>query len=236
MAQGYAGVPAGPLSAYLGVREGNRQAGLEELQGATQIQGMLARAQAQQKQAAYQQEIAQADTPEKQAQVALKYGGPEGAMRHLDRQTQIAANKEAIRGRLQLQEQMNDFRHQDTMRRAANDTERIAETARRNREKADFDRQMLELRGELGREGLDIKRAAAEQAKKNSLDKNVQQLGTALERANLPQSHSVLSGVEQALEKTPGLAEYISGAKSFISSISLAMLSINFLHHIKCRM
>ena len=114
---------------------------------------------------------------------------------------------------------MNEFRHQDTMRRATNDTERIAETARRNREKADFDRQMLELRGELGREGLDIKRAAAEQTKQRALDQNVQQLGTALERANLPQSHSVLSEVEKTLEKTPDLADYISGPKSALPDL-----------------
>ena len=44
MARGtsYAGVPPGPLSAYLGVREGNRQASLQELQAALQTQAQLA--------------------------------------------------------------------------------------------------------------------------------------------------------------------------------------------------
>jgi hypothetical protein len=43
--QGFAGVPPGPLSAYLGAEELNRQAGMGELQGAVQVQGMLAKQQ-----------------------------------------------------------------------------------------------------------------------------------------------------------------------------------------------
>ena len=42
MAQGYQGVPAGPLSAWLSVREGNRQASLQELQAALQAQAQMA--------------------------------------------------------------------------------------------------------------------------------------------------------------------------------------------------
>ena len=129
----YGGVPAGPLSAYLGVREGNRQAGLQEIEGATQIQGMLARAQAQQKQKAYEQEIAQAKTPEQQAQVALKYGGPEGAIKHLDRQAQLAGTLELGKGRLQQQanqlemqnqfktSQINAIKDEDERRKAADE-------------------------------------------------------------------------------------------------------------------
>lgn len=118
MARGssYAGVPPGPLSAYLGVREGNRRAGLEELQGAVGMQGLLSKMQAQQKQQAYEAEIAQAETPEEQSKVALKYGGPEGVIKHLDRQAQLAGTLELGRGRLQQQanqlEMTNQFNQQ----------------------------------------------------------------------------------------------------------------------------
>mgnify|MGYP001559678989 CR=1 FL=1 len=56
MAQSYGGVPRGPLSAYLSVRDANQQADLRTLQGGGQIQGMLAGAQQQQEQ---QQELQQ---------------------------------------------------------------------------------------------------------------------------------------------------------------------------------
>ena len=112
MAQGYAGLPPGPLSAYLGVEAAGREQEFKELQGATQIQGMLARAQAQQKKAAYEQEIAQANTPEKQAQVALKYGGPEGVIKHLDRQAQLAGTLELGKGRLQQQANQLEMQNQ----------------------------------------------------------------------------------------------------------------------------
>jgi hypothetical protein len=219
MAEGFMGVPRGPLSAYLGAEELNRQAGMGELQGAVQVQGMLAKMQAQQKAQAYEQAITQAKTPEERERVVLQFGGPEGAMRHLDRQATDRTNKEATLGRLHLQEQMNQFQHEDRMRRAANDTERLAETARRNREKADSDKTLNELRAELGRGNLEIRQNAEQQTRQRALDQNVQQLGTALERANLPTSHSVLSEVEKALETTPTLADYISGPKSAVPDL-----------------
>ena len=86
MAQGYAGIPSGPLSAYLGVREANREAGLQELQGATQVQGMLARAQAQQRMQKFQAEMASARTPDEQIAIATKYGAPADVIQHISGQ------------------------------------------------------------------------------------------------------------------------------------------------------
>ena len=77
MAQGYAGVPPGPLSAYLGVEAAGREQEFRELQGATQIQGMLARAQAQQELQQIKATVAQAGgDPAKASEALLKLGTP----------------------------------------------------------------------------------------------------------------------------------------------------------------
>lgn len=107
MAQGLYGVPQGPLSAYLGTEELNRKAGVDELQGALAIKGMLARAQAQQREAQF-------DPLKKQfmeAQIADLAAKPE------DRKLQLAATREmsALRlqqaaNQLQMQNQFNQSR------------------------------------------------------------------------------------------------------------------------------
>ena len=48
------------------------------------------------------------------------------------------------------------------------------------------------------------------------LEKKVQQLGTALEKAGLPQSDAVLLDADNAVKTTPELAEYLTGAKSYL--------------------
>ena len=97
MAQGYAGVPAGPLSAYLGVREANRAASLSELQAALQAQSQMA-----------QRELDPLKKQLLQAQVEEHKAAPE------IRRLQLEATKEATAGRLQQQanqlEMQNQFR------------------------------------------------------------------------------------------------------------------------------
>jgi hypothetical protein len=109
MAQGYGGVPAGPLSAYLSVRDRNEERGMGELQQAGAVQGLLARMQAEQRQKQFQDEIAIADTPEKQLAVAMKYGAPRDVL------AKISASKdraEAIRSREALSAQ-TDLRQRE---------------------------------------------------------------------------------------------------------------------------
>ena len=47
----------------------------------------------------------------------------------------------------------------------------------------------------------------------------VRMLGTALERANLPEADAVLRSVEDVLNKTPELSEYLAGPKSLLPDL-----------------
>ncbi len=78
MAQGYAGVPPGPLSAWLGVRAANEQAGMNELQQAAGVQGLLAKMQAQKEQEQLKQVLA-SDMPDVEKQKILSRS-PQGLM------------------------------------------------------------------------------------------------------------------------------------------------------------
>lgn len=81
MAQGYAGIPPGPLSAYLGVEAAGRQQEMGELQQVGAVQGLLAKMQKEQQQ---QQEIQQlksvmqqsGGSPEKAISALLQHGTP----------------------------------------------------------------------------------------------------------------------------------------------------------------
>ena len=95
MAQGYAGVPAGPLSAYLGVREANRAASLSELQAALQAQSQMA-----------QRELDPLKKQLMEAQVADLQQRPE------DRKAQMANTLEMGRGRLQQQANQLEMQNQ----------------------------------------------------------------------------------------------------------------------------
>ena len=114
----YGGVPAGPLSAYLGVREGNRQAGLQELQGATQIQGMLAKAQAQQMDAQFRQAIEQLGPnpdPQQAAAIAMRFGKPDLAVQFAN-QVEQRKLRETLAGQTDVTRR-DLATQQETMRR-----------------------------------------------------------------------------------------------------------------------
>jgi hypothetical protein len=78
--------------------------------------------------------------------------------------------------------------------------------------------QIQEQNGRLAVQRLDL---AAEDRRR----REVQGLGTALERANLPEADSVLRGVEDALKKTPQLAEYVSGPLAATPDLAVGILS-----------
>src|SRR3990167_8222200 len=83
MAQGYGGVPAGPLAAYLSVRDRNEQRGSEELQQVGAVQGLLAKMQQQQQERQFQSELQALGpnpTPEQIAPLAMRYRKPELAV------------------------------------------------------------------------------------------------------------------------------------------------------------
>lgn len=81
--QGYAGIPPGPLSAYLGVKSANEAAGLAELEKVGAVQGLLARMQAQQMDAQFRQAIGALGPnpdPSQAAAIAMKFGKPDLAV------------------------------------------------------------------------------------------------------------------------------------------------------------
>src|SRR3990167_6569235 len=81
--QGYAGIPPGPLSAYLGVKRANEEAGMGELQQVGAVQGLLAKMQQQQQEQRFQSELQALGpnpTPEQIAPLAMRYRKPELAV------------------------------------------------------------------------------------------------------------------------------------------------------------
>ena len=83
----YQGLPPGARGYMIGEGQAQEagQRNLANLTKATQLQGALQKMQMEQQMKA---ELAAADTPEKQAAVAMKYGGPQAIMSHLDRKAQ----------------------------------------------------------------------------------------------------------------------------------------------------
>lgn len=82
-------------------------------------------------------------------------------------------------------------------------------------------RQQQEFQREIQRQGIELKRTQVETTQGQVMARNVQGLGTALERASLPEADAVLRGVEDALKKIPDLAAYISGPKSLLPDIAI---------------
>ena len=77
MAQGYAGIPPGPLSAWLGVRDANEARGAQELQQVGAVQGLLARMRDEQEINQLKGVVQQAGgNPEKAVQALLAHGTP----------------------------------------------------------------------------------------------------------------------------------------------------------------
>ena len=79
----YQGIPAGPLAAYLNVRNANQEAGIGELQQVGAVQGLLAKMQAQQQEQRFQSELQALGpnpTPEQIAPLAMRYRKPELAV------------------------------------------------------------------------------------------------------------------------------------------------------------
>lgn len=213
MARGY-----DALSAYLSAREGNRQAGLQELQGAAGVQGLLARMQTEQREKQFQQEVSALGpnaTAEQLAPLAMKYRKPELAVGFLtageNRKSREAVEREQrlsremmAKDKLAADERGEKMTHEFRMANLMNTEGRNAEIGRHNKAMED-----------IGRMGKAFTSA-------REMDRQVSGLGTALERANLPESDAVLRGVEEALTKTPSLADYISGPKSMLPDLMVS--------------
>lgn len=213
-------LPSG-LQGYLAATQGAQQNQLAQLQQAQGLLGLQGELQKQQKQRDYEtalQGLGPNPTGDALAGVAAKYAGPEKALdvlqRSQDKKAALAQQAEAAQSRLDTQRQQAEMLHEFRMSRLQGDADKQAETERHNKAIEAINAQNAQLNQQLKMMGLDLQKMKVEQGNENQRQRQVQQLGTALERANLPQADSVLREVETALQKTPDLAEYMSGIKS----------------------
>lgn len=160
MAQGtgFAGIPPGPLSAYLGVKAANEQQGQNDLQSFGMVQGLLAKMQTQARENEFRAAIAQAKTPEEQAAVSIRFGGPEGVIKHLDRQAQIEATKEM--GKARLQQAANQLEMQNQFHTARIDS--IKDETVRKRQADAWQQKYQAGQQEIAKQHLEIQRMTAD--------------------------------------------------------------------------
>jgi hypothetical protein len=145
----------------------------------------------------FREEISQAGgDPAKIAGAAVKYGKPELAVSLYNQQESRAA-------RLQQAHDALEVRRQQLAQQGAN-----------QEATADLRRQQMALQAEIARGNQELKRMQFTMKADQQIQKSVQQLGGALEKANLPEADAVLGAVESALQKNPKIAEFISGPRS----------------------
>lgn len=114
------------LRGYLAGQQQNQAADAQTLQG---LSGLLALQGTMHKQAqeqAFRDAISKATTPEEQAMVAAKFGGPEGILKHVDRLATIKATQEATMSRLSQAAQQFESNYQLRRRAATTQEERLA--------------------------------------------------------------------------------------------------------------
>lgn len=147
--------------------------------------------------------------PVKIASAAAQFGKPELAVSLYNQQEARAARLQTAKDALEMKQQ--------TLQ-AQIDQKNLDREQREkfNTMMAEMKRQGLALQTEIAKGNQDLKRMQFGMKADQNLQKNVQQLGGALEKANLPEADAVLGNVEDALKKNPDLAEYLSGPKSLL--------------------
>lgn len=145
----------------------------------------------------------------KVAGAAVKYGKPELAANIYNQQEARAARVQQAHDALEARKMELQMRIDDK----ALDRD---QKERYNGLMADLKQQQMVLSAENAKNQYELKKLQFTTQGDKQLVQNTQKLQGALEKANLPQTDSVLGGVEDALKKTPDLSEYISGPKSRI--------------------
>lgn len=231
------------LAGYEAARLGNRQLEMQELGQAGQVMGLQAaleernrREQALQRENAFRQELSALGPNPSQEQltaVGAKYADPKTLLTTMqssqDKQMQIQATAEARRERLAQTEQYANMMHEWRMANARTAEERAAEQARHNQAQEGLNAQLAASNAELRKMGFEIQRqgqqlqlARLEQQQTQAQAQNVQQLSTALDRANLPEADAVLRLVEDSLAKVPDLAAYLNGPGSLVPDMAVS--------------
>lgn len=209
----------------------NQNAGLKDLQGIAQVMQIKnamsqqqAAAQEQQRDNALREAIAKLPPEQRTSQNVLplikQYGKPMDALK-LEESMKAREHEQNLRAQmaqdnLAIKQQQLDLSREQFM-------QRTTDAAARQQFEEFYKRSQLQLQGErdrlnadLKKMGLEMQRDRMQDQRQQTGEKNVQQLGTSLERAGLPQADAVLRGVEEALSQTPDLASYLSGPKSLM--------------------
>jgi hypothetical protein len=143
------------------------------------------------------------------AAASMQYGKPEIAERIFTRQEDRAS-------RLQMAEESNK-RHLSELQLRLEDKALDRESRERLAKQAEETKKYLAgISSELAKSNQELKKVQFAMKADQQLQGKVRDLGRDLEKANLPQADSVLTDVETALEKSPNIAEYISGPKSLV--------------------
>jgi hypothetical protein len=155
------------------------------------------------------------------AKIATKYGKPEVAASMFKAQEDRAARLQTASDNLEMRKLQMEQTHELALQRITDTQARQAETERHNRALEELNAQNSSLNSEFKRLSLDLQRAKLDQVGDQQLNKQVQQLGKAIEGAKLNDSNAVLQNVESRISKNPALLEYVSGAKSALPDWSV---------------
>ncbi|MBM3460751.1 MAG: hypothetical protein FJX76_01490 [Armatimonadetes bacterium] len=232
------------LGGYEAQRRANEGRTLDNLRQVVGVQALIGQMQAQAERArqierakAYEtavQGLGPNPTAEQLEGVVVQHAGPEGLLRSLDRRA-VSADRLAIanenRAQAALQFAQNLQLRQDMLEQRRTEAEaRITDASARRQfdewykreslankqQQAQLNSQMRMMGFEIQRQGQQLQLARLDQAKEQKTGRDVQQLGAALEKANLPEADAVLEEVETALTRTPQLTEWLSGPKSAV--------------------
>lgn len=155
------------------------------------------------------------------AGAAVKYGKPELAVNIFNQQEARAARLQQAADALEVRKLQIVQGHEATMQRLSDTKERAAETARHNKALEQLSSQGNTLKAELAKGNQELRKMQFTMKADKELQTNVQKLGGALEKANLPQAEAVLGDVEEAIKKAPQVAEYLSGPKSLLPDLAV---------------
>lgn len=161
---------------------------------------------------------------EEAAKAAAQSGAPGGTRLALDLLSKAEERKQRALQFLQqqdLRQQALDQQKELALQRAQDQRERDAISAAFKERTTALAEQNSRIMEGLKQQGLDIQRDRQKQQEQQQLNLNVQKLGGALEKANLPEADAVLGAVESALDKSPNLANYISGPGSLLPDMAL---------------
>lgn len=156
------------------------------------------------------------------AGAAMKYGKPELAVNLINQKEARAARLQQASDALDMRMVQINQAHEANMQRITDSKARADESARHNKAMEALGAQGNELKKQLAQSAHELKKMQFTMKADKDLQGGVQKLGTALEKAKLPQADAVLADVEKALEKSPEVAQFISGPKSLLPDLAVS--------------